>query len=124
MLTPFRLESWRLARIAPRFVAHDRDATLRFYAILGFEPTYDAGRFLILTRDDVSIHVNVFHEGGTRSVCWIGVQNIRALYAACEHGGIVRYPIEEKPYGLTEFGVCDPFGNLIVLAEPTPARDQ
>ena len=112
-------DTWRLARVSPRFAARDREATLRFYAILGFEPAFNEGSFLILTRDEVSIHVNVFEEGGTRSVCWIGVQHIRALYDACLPRGIVRYPIEEKPYGLTEFAVCDPFGNLILLAEPT-----
>ena len=112
-------EAWQLSCVSPRIAARDRDATLRFYAILGFELTFGEGGFLILTRDDVSIHVNVFDEGGTRSVFWIGVRNIRALYAVCERSGIVRYPIEEKPYGLTEFAVCDPFGNLILLAEPT-----
>jgi hypothetical protein len=120
----FASESWRFAHVAPRFVARDRDATLRFYAILGFQPTYDENSFLILTRDDVSIHVNVYEEGGARSVCWVGVQNIRPLYAACERGGIVRYPIKEKPYGLTEFAVGDPFGNLILLAEPTRTREE
>jgi hypothetical protein len=123
MLIESAAESWRLAHVAPRFVARDREATLRFYAILGFQPTYDEDGFLILTRDSVSLHVNVYNEGGMRSVCWVGVENIRALYSACAGAGIVRHPIEEKSYGLTELTVCDPFGNLILLAEPTTKRN-
>lgn len=112
--------AWSLTSIAPRFAARDRDATIRFYAVLGFRTKYDDGTgFLIFTRDEANIHVTVFDEGGTRSVCWIGVKDIRALYPACQRAGIVKNPLKDKPYGLTEFTVCDPFGNLILLAEPT-----
>ena len=107
--------------IAPRFRVKDLTQALTFYEQLGFEATYRDENFAMIRRDEVELHLN-YHKDiprkGNYSVCWIGVIGIDALYQEyLSNNNPVRYPLETKPWGIKEFAVCDPFGNLIIITE-------
>jgi uncharacterized glyoxalase superfamily protein PhnB len=105
--------------IAPRFVVHDLEQALAFYGQLGFRVTYHDEGFAIVTRDEVNVHLNHFPDATMQrcSVCWIAVTNSDALYQQYLPTNAVRSPLKAQPWGLKEFSVGDPFGNLVVFAE-------
>jgi len=100
-------------------VVDNAESALSFYEKLGFQATFKDENFVIINRNGVDIHLNFFDEvpKQKRSVCWIGVSGIDALYQQCLSNDLVSFPLEDKPYGLREFAVNDPFGNLILFAE-------
>ncbi len=70
-----------LDSIAPRFVVQDMEQALAFYGQLGFATTYQDEGCAMIERDWIDVHLNVSSEPPKgRSVCWIGVTNIEALY--------------------------------------------
>jgi uncharacterized glyoxalase superfamily protein PhnB len=111
--------------VAPRFVVRDLEQALAFYRQLGFQTTYQDEAFAIVERDGVDLHLNYFSDApkGKYSVCWIAVTNIDTLYQQYLPTNAVQSPLEAKPWGLKEFFVRDPFGNLILFAERIPEAD-
>lgn len=113
--------------IAPRFVVQHMERALAFYGQLGFQPTYRDEAFAIVTRDGLDIHFNALAEPPkSHSVCWIGVTNIKALYQQYQHclpTYAMQSPLEVKPWGLKEFFLRDPFGNLLLFAERVAERE-
>jgi catechol 2,3-dioxygenase-like lactoylglutathione lyase family enzyme len=130
-----QLHAWKLSSISPRMLAHSLEEARDFYKILGFEldSEYNEGSFFILSRDGVSIHFNVddarpsLLEGRRNrrgSVCWIGVEHgIEALHEACRAGGLVSKPLQETDFGFKQFFVNDPYGNLVLIAQPVSQSD-
>ncbi len=110
--------------IAPRFVVRDLEQALAFYGQLGFQTTYHDADFAIVERDGVDLHLNCYadHQKG-HSVCWIAVTNIDTLYQHYLPTNAVQSPLEAKPWGLKEFFLRDPFGNLLLFAERIPEVD-
>lgn len=107
--------------IAPRFAVGDMEQALAFYGQLGFHPTYHDEGFAILERDGVNVHLNAFDElPKSHSVCWISATNIDALYQQYLPTNAVQSALEAKPWGLKEFLLRDPFGNLLLFAERLP----
>ena|SRR5579859_5754600 len=105
--------------IAPRFVVRDLEQALSFYGQLGFQTTYHDENFAIIERDGLDLHLNHFPGApkGKCSVCWIAVTNSDALYQQYLPTNAVRSPLKAQPWGLKEFTVRDPSGNLIIFAE-------
>ena len=111
--------------VAPRFVVRDLEQALAFYRQLGFQTTYQDEAFAIVERDGVDLHLNSSPDApkGKHAVCWIAVTNIEALYQQYLSTNAVRSPLEAKPWGLKEFFIGDPFGNLIIFAERISEAD-
>jgi catechol 2,3-dioxygenase-like lactoylglutathione lyase family enzyme len=110
--------------VAPRFVVHDLEQALAFYRQLGFQTTYQDEHFAIVERDGVDLHLNYFPDAPKgHAVCWIAVSNIDALYQHYLPTNAVRSPLEARQWGLKEFFVRDPFGNLILFAERIPEEE-
>jgi len=104
--------------IAPRFVVHDMDRALAFYAQLGFQARYHENSFAIVERDGVNLHFNCETDAPKpRSVCWIGVTNIDALYQQSLPTNAVCSLLKTQPWGFREFMIRDPFGNGILFGE-------
>ena len=115
--------------IAPRFVVRDLEQALSFYGQLGFQATYHDENFAIIERDGLDIHLNHFPDApkGKCSVSWIGVTNSDALYQQYLPTNAVRSSLKAQPWGLKEFSIQDPSGNLIIFAErlaETPAGSE
>jgi catechol 2,3-dioxygenase-like lactoylglutathione lyase family enzyme len=112
--------------MTPRFVVKDFDRAIEHYSKLGFEVRYRGDGFMILGRDAVEIQMNEDVDqvrGG--SICYMTVSGIDAIYKQispkipvdpCTGG---HYSVNEQPYGVKEFALYDPFGNLLFFSEPT-----
>jgi hypothetical protein len=88
---------------------------------LGFTCRHREPEFGIVGCDDVEIH---FWKCSDRKIaeqtsCRVGVTGIRELYSGWESKSFI-HPnarLEKKEWGLTEFGIVDLYGNLIVFFE-------
>ncbi len=110
--------------VAPRFVVHDMEQALAFYGQLGFQTTYHDEHFAIVERDRVDLHLNYYADPPKgHAVCWIAITNSEVLYQQYLTTNAVQSVLEAKPWGLKEFFIRDPFGNLILFAERIPEAD-
>ena len=100
--------------------------TLTFYRRLGFDGEIIGGHYAILQRDTVELHF-FSHPDLIRSEscagCYIRVLDVASIYAAfalaqLPQAGRPRMDqLEDKPWGLREFAVVDPDGNLLRIGQ-------
>lgn len=103
-------------------------ATVAFYRRLGFEGGAHAFNhdYAILRRGAVELHF--FTSEGvlpaeSSAGCYIRVLDIESIYrsfasSGLPHAGIPRMDsLEDKPWGLREFAVVDPDGNLLRIGQ-------
>lgn len=118
----------------PILPCRDLAASLRFYEQLGFEnrgtPPQEWG-YCIVARGRLVLHL-ISDPGvdplATASSCYLYVRDADALQRAWADV-IVPDPatghritdVEETPYGMREFAVVDPSGNLLRLGTPLPS---
>lgn len=101
--------------------------TLAFYRRLGFEgAVHGHGDYAILTRGAVEIHFFAYRDlnpASSSSGCYIRVGDVESVYRACSAAGLsaVGIPrmdaLEDKPWGMREFAVVDPDGNLVRIGQ-------
>lgn len=112
--------------MTPRFVVKDFDKAIEHYVKLGFQVKYRDGGFMILGRDAVEIQMNQDADqvrGG--SICYMRVSDIETIYKEVTSKIPIdpcsghHYSLNKQPYGVKEFALYDPFGNLLFFAEPT-----
>ncbi|MFI5421227.1 MAG: glyoxalase superfamily protein [Nitrososphaerales archaeon] len=112
--------------MTPRFVVKDFDKAIEHYSKLGFQVNYRGEGFMILGRDAVEIQMNEDVDqvrGG--SICYMTVSGIETIYKEISSkipvdpctGG--HYSVNKQAYGVKEFALYDPFGNLLFFSEPT-----
>ena len=117
----------------PILPAVDLDATLAFYERLGFE---NAGAppsqwdYLIIRRGSVQLHFYADPELDpltTAFSCYLYTDDADALYGAWKEIGIpadpatgsrLQGPPEKRDYGMREFALVDPNGNLVRVGSP------
>jgi len=99
-----------------------------FYRRLGFAGGAHAynGDYAILTRGSIEIHFFAHRDlepAASSAGCYLRVLDVAEIYAACESAelpkqGIPRIDkLEDKPWGLREFAVVDPDGNLLRIGQ-------
>lgn len=128
---------------APTMPSRDVPSAVDFYNdVLGFETVHAEGGFALLRRDGTTISLwgstdEEWRDGfcperpvcsgaicfgaeafiaGTAS-CSVQVERVDELYAHCNERGIV-HPnghIGSRPWGVREFGILDPDGNLVTF---------
>jgi len=112
--------------MTPRFVVKDFGGAIEHYEKLGFQVKYRDEGFMILGRDTVEIQMNADADqvrGG--SICYMTVSAIETIYKEISSKIPLdpcngrHYSINKQPYGAEEFALHDPFGNLLIFAEPT-----
>lgn len=96
--------------------------TTRFYTdFLGFMLTGQYPDYLILERDNVSLHFWLCEDEGLFKIsgCYIYIEGIEALYEVCKKQGIVHpnSSLQKTGYGIIEFAVLDVHGNLLRIGE-------
>lgn len=109
---------------APCLSVSDMARSLGFYRdILGFESGHlegDPPVYATLHHDEVAIHLSLDRDGnkaGT-SFCCVFVTGVDALYHACvSKGAKIARQIEDSPYGLRDFNLEDPDGNVVLFGE-------
>lgn len=96
--------------------------SVRFYTSrLDFRCRHEEDEYGIVVRDDVEIHFWLCSDRNIaeQTSCRIRVDGVRDLFGSWEHEDFIHpnAKLETKPWGLTEFGIIDVFGNLIVFFE-------
>jgi catechol 2,3-dioxygenase-like lactoylglutathione lyase family enzyme len=102
--------------------------TVEFYHRLGFEgDEHPHGNYAILRRGSLEIHFFAFPQAvPAESIagCYLRVGDVAALHqdfaaANLPGNGIPRMDrLEIKPWGMNEFAIVDPSGNLIRVGSP------
>lgn len=111
-----------LERLSPILPARDIIAAQAFYAAIGFQTVFLNGDYLLMTRDQAEVHFFRHAElDPYANYCgaYLRPGDVDALsreIAALElpRKGIPRFePAQDKPWGMREFALIDPDGNLI-----------
>ena len=117
-------------------VAKMTDAVRFYHETLGFTVAHQEDGFAVLACDQIQIHLWAATDeswrtrkggkpiesgaesflAGTHS-CRIEVEDIDALHRLLEPEKVMHpnASLANKPWGTREFGVCDPYGNLITF---------
>ena len=106
-------------RIAAGMPVNDILECTAFYVdILGFQRRYSNEDYVVLQRDNVSIHLSHMpHRAGT-GFCSIVVRGVDTFYTSCIAAGVkVNRMIENSSYGMRDFVLLDPAGNSILVGE-------
>lgn len=111
-----------LLSVAPKLATANVSDALAFYGKLGFTTAVQYDDYAIVQRDEVYLHLSTWDEVDPRTnpiMCYIYVSGIEALYAECQALNVVHpnAPLQMKPWGLKEFSIVDPSGNLITFGE-------
>lgn len=104
------------------------DDTLAFYRRLGFDGTIWGApySYAILRRGTVELHFFTHEElrpAESNAGCYIRVSDVESIYQAfalveLSRTGIPRQDVlEVKPWGMREFAIVDPDGNLIRIGQ-------
>jgi catechol 2,3-dioxygenase-like lactoylglutathione lyase family enzyme len=116
----------------PILPSNDLAATLEFYERLGFENAgadHSVWNYLIIRRGTVQLHFYLDADVDpltTASSCYVYTDNADALYATWQAIGVrndpstgsrLQAPVDTE-YGIREFALIDPSGNLIRVGSP------
>lgn len=105
----------------PILATRDVAETVGFYERLGFEVLRlyeDFGpAYLLIGRDDVELHFVHSPDvdpAGSSGGCYLRLADAQALYEEWEPLGLEAiHPPRDTPWGMREFFVVDPSGNLL-----------
>jgi len=115
----------RFTRPIPVLASLDMARTEAFYREkLGFETIIQQDNYLGMRRGELVLH---FWKCESRLIaentsCYVEVEGIDELHAAYEAQGVI-HPngaLRNQPYGMREFAILDPDGNLITFGQPLP----
>ena len=114
----------------PILPARDLAETRAFYEALGFHAAGwwpdTFGGYAILRRGDLSMHFFLHSEvSATENYCgcYWRVNDVNALYVEYDAVGLSRSgsprltAVEDKPWGMREFAIVDPNGNLVRVGQ-------
>ena len=111
----------------PTLPSSSLNDTLAFYQRLGFEGRiHSHGDYAILTRGTIELHFFTHRElqpAESSAGCYIRVSDVEGIYRALASAelprkGIPRQDVlEDKPWGMREFAIVDPDGNLVRIGQ-------
>ena len=111
----------------PILPSRSLDDTLAFYRRLGFEGgIHSHGDYAILTRGTVELHFFTHRDldpAKSFAGCYVRVSDVESIYRAFATAGLPgkgiprQVAIEDKPWGMREFAIVDPDGNLIRIGQ-------
>ena len=110
------------ARAIPVLPAGDWDASVAFWRKLGFAVSGPENGYVVARRGDLEVHL--YADNGiecftNNSACYLRVDDAARLRAEWYAAGIVPLgAVEDKPWGMREFHVVDPAGNLVRVGQP------
>jgi catechol 2,3-dioxygenase-like lactoylglutathione lyase family enzyme len=116
----------RTERSEPILPSRDLDETRAFYEALGFRAWFRGGgvnpQYEILSRGHLVVHFfleRALNPSGNDAGCYLRVADADAFYDVCgvlnlPASGIPRVnPPRDEPWGMREFALLDPSGNLL-----------
>lgn len=119
----------------PMLPSTNLDTTERFYGVLGFERAARHPDYMVLLLGDLELHFAWLGDDPEMTLdphanfagCYLRVENADLLHEAWSQTPAAERmdEIEDKPWGLREFHLVDPDGNLLrighLLGEPNVA---
>jgi len=115
-------------RAVPIIPSRDLAESLTFYERLGFEnrgAPPEEWNYMILGRGSIELHVlgrpNAFSAWTSPTSCYLAVGDADALHAEWTDAGLAPDPPTTTNYGMREFTVLDPSGNLLRIGSVIPA---
>ena len=108
-----------LTRIVGKAILPVGDLTeaMAFYEGLGFEvETYDSGYAWVRHGGGEILHLQVapgLRPDANHASCYLHVQDADAWHAAWREFGVTVGQLTDRPWGMREFSLTDPSGNLI-----------
>ena len=111
----------RLIAAIPKLASLDIERSLVFFERLGFTRRGSYPDYGIVERDGVQLHFWLCDDARIprETACRIAVEGIEPLFAAYSGLGVI-HPngsLALKPWGVWEFSVLDPDGNLVTFQE-------
>ena len=112
----------------PTLPCRSVSAATEFYRRLGFEGGAHQfnNDYAIFTRGTIELHFFTHRDlvpAESSSGCYIRVLDVDSIYNACSTSGLPKSGIpcmqhlENKPWGLREFSIVDPDGNLLRIGQ-------
>lgn len=116
----------RLRAAMPKLASLDTGRSVAFFERLGFQRRYLDADYAIVSRDGVQLHfwrcddARIPRETG----CRVAVEGIEALYADFSAQQVIHPngPLALKPWGIHEFSILDPDGNLLTFQQDPPPQ--
>lgn len=102
--------------------------TTEFYRRLGFQGgAHEFNRdYAIFRRGSIELHFFTHPDlvpAESSAGCYLRVRDVQSIHDVCAASGLPRHGLprmdrlEDKPWGLTEFAVVDPDGNLLRIGQ-------
>jgi len=120
------MPSRRAERSEPILPSRDLDETRAFYEAIGFRPWFRGGgvnsNYEILSRGHLVVHFfleRALNPASNDASCYLRVTDADRFHQSCgvlnlPASGIPRMnPPRDEPWGMREFTVVDPSGNLL-----------
>src|SRR5688572_32273967 len=115
-------------RAIPQLPSRSVSASVAFYRQLGFEGEVHAhGDYAIVTRGTLELHFFTHAEldpANSAACCYLRVANVDEVHRAFSAVGLPARgiprcdPLGIKPWGMKEFAIVDPDGNLLRIGQP------
>ena len=108
-------------RAIPVLPAGDWDQSVAFWSRLGFEVDGPHHDYVVARRGDLEVHL--YADNGiecftNNSACYLRVDDALALRDEWQAAGVLPLAaVEDKPWGMREFHVVDPAGNLVRVGQ-------
>lgn len=112
--------SYKIASIVPQLPVLDFEQAKEYYTNkLGCVLVSEYPDLLILLMNDMELHLWKCDDKAIpeSSSCYIRVENIESLYEKYNNGHRIVVPLTLQPWGMTEFYIMDPSGNLLKFGE-------
>jgi len=119
----------RFTDISPIFAVSDLNRGLAYYSEkLGFSVSWQWGDPPVragVSRDDLEIQLVADGRFAPEhpSYVYFLVRGVDAYYAFCsDRGAEIVMPLDDRPFGVRDFRVTDPNGNMLGFGEPIAAN--
>lgn len=107
--------------VKPILPVIEMEDAVSFYRQLGFDTEpYDDGYSIVSNSGDETLHLRVVEgldPSGNAASVYFHVQDVDAVHADWAGKGIAPGEIVDQPWGMREFVVTDPAGNLIRVGQ-------
>jgi catechol 2,3-dioxygenase-like lactoylglutathione lyase family enzyme len=114
-----------LTAAVPILPARDMDEAVAFYGRLGFHEVRRHADYALLRREAAELHLWLCDDRhlAENTACYLRVIDIETLHSQLRAAALERISAPEaRPWGMTEFYVWDPSGNLLRFGQPTADR--
>jgi hypothetical protein len=102
----------------PVLQTSDLAASMRFWAAAGFTTSQFGDDFASAHHDGVEFHlVEVLEALRDRGEAYLHVRGVDELHQAWAAGGLSVSEVRDEPWGMREFNVVDPGGNLVRVGQ-------